>query len=363
MLFYFGKHIESERVGQRVVRLECTKCGCEFFYNLTRIGKGSGTAPYGLGVSRATRMAQKRSQRDLDRRLQAEAELVPCPKCNWIPDELVDGFRRGRYRHYGIVAFCVGFVGTLASLMVAGLLSLGGPPDRMLVPYFLIGGPTLFIVPAVGIILLRKWLRSRIDPNRDYPFAPQLPPGSPPALVRQETSGELVPAKAFPSHEGVAVDWFDFQIGRHQFPPVCCGCLGAAAAGQGFKRTVTQTIQLDIPRCTDCAHDALRRSRRIWWTTTASGFVLGSAVLLCLNLESAEFWIFLFFALVISLVLATFAAWTATAPVKLVSGGDRSRGVIRLRFRNAGYARVLSEHIAEPSAALPRDSLSKRLAL
>jgi hypothetical protein len=119
MLFYFNKQIHSEHVGQRVVGVVCTNCGCEYYYELARLGLGSGTAHYGIGVGAATRSAQENSRRDLAQRLVGEAELVPCPKCYWINDDLIQGYRRARYRRLGTFALGVGFFGTVISLICA----------------------------------------------------------------------------------------------------------------------------------------------------------------------------------------------------------------------------------------------------
>src|SRR5271168_4267520 len=108
---YHAKVINAERVGGRIVRVACTRCGCEYFYKFTRIGIGSTQAPYGLGVDRATRKANQKAQKDLDRRLASEAELVPCPKCHWINDDLVVGCRRGSYRKWGDTAALIAAAG------------------------------------------------------------------------------------------------------------------------------------------------------------------------------------------------------------------------------------------------------------
>src|SRR5438105_396547 len=105
MLFYYGKTFEASRAGGRVVGVICDHCGCRYYYELTRIGTGANTASYGIGTSRASRKAHEQSERDLQRRLALEAELVPCPQCNWINGELVKGYRLGRYRGVGKFAF------------------------------------------------------------------------------------------------------------------------------------------------------------------------------------------------------------------------------------------------------------------
>jgi hypothetical protein len=305
---------------------------------LTRIGKGSGTAPYGIGAARAARTAQKQAQQDLERRLACEAELVPCPKCNWLSDELVEGFRRGRYRSFVAAAAIVGICGTLFSLVIVWFLSIGPAPDRGAVRYVLIGGPLISISMSVGIVLLRLWLRSRIQPNCDFPFAPKVPPGTPPALVKDER-GTLVRAVLQQPATAVAGDSCDFQIGRHQLPLVCCGCLRPTTTEYGY-----QTPTLIVPRCRDCARVSNWAFWCIFGIVAACGSILGCASLVPLKLESAEYWIFSFCSLAVSLCFAAFIAWKATTPVT-ISGGDGSRGVVRLRFRSSEYGQIVAQHL------------------
>lgn len=355
MLFYFEKQIETVNIGGRVVGVACNKCGCEYFFELTRIGTGIGTAHYGIGTASATRSAREQSQHDLRQRLALEAELVPCPKCNWINDELVQGYRLGRYRRLGMLALGVGFFGTVGSLICAWFISIGPAIDRVALPYFLFYGPLLFVSFAIGMILLRSWMRSRIEPNRNFPLAPKLPRGSPPALLADESSGQLRPAAADESRGTVPIDWHDFQIGRHSFPPLCCGCLQIAAMEFAYKQPVSTAIDLEVPRCADCANNSKRAFRRIWWTVAAIGSLVGTGVIMPLNLESFEFWIIIVAYLLILIGLASFVASTATSPVKITIG-DESRGVLRLRFRNAEYGQLVARHLTDrtmPSAGVP----------
>ena len=200
------------------------------------------------------------------------------------------------------------------------------------------------------MILLRGWMRRRIQPNRDFPLVPKLPPGSPPALLRDESSGELAPAK--PDHPRVCFtnDWHDFQIGRHRLPLLCCDCLQSPSRDNAYKRPVSATIQLEIPRCED-SRIAKRRFRRVWWITVVFGLLTAGAVVALLRLEAIELWIIVGVSLLISFALAAFVASKVTAPVK-VARGDASRGVIRLRFSNADYGRVVAEHIGDSNDAI-----------
>ena len=129
MVFYYGKRFNSAFVGVRLVEVVCDKCGCEYQYKLARVGSGTAGAPYGIGSARAALSADKQARDNLNRRLAEEAELVPCPKCQWINDELVLAYRQGRYRGWTMLAGGLGLVGTLISMIGAWFVSIGPAAD------------------------------------------------------------------------------------------------------------------------------------------------------------------------------------------------------------------------------------------
>jgi hypothetical protein len=337
---YHAKVINAERVGGRLVRVACTRCGCEYFYKFTRIGVGKSEAPYGIGVDRATRKANEKAQRDLDRRLAAEAELVPCPKCNWINEELIAGFRRGSYYKLGYAARLIAVIGVVIGVVTEAILAILEP--RLLV-YFLVVPASVFLLSG-GVLVLQSWLRGRIRPNEHHPLPPKVPPGSPPALVKDEGSGQLVLAKPPQPSVDASQDWCDFQIGRHSWPLLCCGCLQPTTLDLGHRMNVTKTLRLTIPRCADCAHSAQQRYRRLLWNAVTVGVLATAAVVLPFNLDWLEFGLVSGGLLIVSLVVSVVVARKMAAPAK-IAGGDRSRGVVRLRFRNADYARAVAAQL------------------
>ena len=337
---YHAKQINAERVGARIVRVLCAKCGCEYFYKFTRIGSGSAQAPYGLGVDRATRKANQKAQKDLERRLALEAELVPCPRCNWINDELVAGFRRGSYRKLGEIAGLIAAVGGLIGLVLGSAFAVAAPGD---LAYILIV-PAGALLVAGGMWLSRNWLRSRIRPNQEHPLPPKLPVGSPPALIKDPQSGQLVPAKQGPPPLDGSQNWCDFQIGRHTWPLLCCDCLRPTTLDRGHRMKVSTTLRLTIPRCSDCEDSTQRRYRRLCWNGIIAGIIATAVIVLPLNLDWLEFSLISVGLVVVSIVISILVARWMTAPAK-IAGGDRSRGVVRLRFRNADYARAVAERL------------------
>lgn len=346
MLFYFEKQIDSAQAGRRVVPVECDNCGCQYFFFLARIGWGSANAPFGIGTSYATRTAEERSQHDLQERLAAEAELVPCPKCHWINAELVQGYRLGRYRHAGWIAAGVAAFGSIGSFVGAWFISIGPAADRGALPYFLFGGPALSVSLALLILLLRNWLRSRIQPNRNFPLAPKLPRGAPPALIRNPATGELQAAHRQTSQFSTGDDWQAFQIGRHELPPICSHCLTDATTEHAYPIPIAAAIELKVPRCAECACAARRAYRQIWCTTATIAALFGSGVSVAFQLESVEFWLLMGTLVLVSMAFAAYLASKMTAPAE-IGDVDLTRGIVMLRFRNIEYRSAINRHLQD----------------
>ncbi len=337
---YHAKTINAERVGARLVRVVCARCGCEYFYKFTRIGSGSSQAPYGLGVGRATAKANAKAQKDLQRRMASEAELVPCPQCNWINEELVAGFRRGSYRKLGESAAALGVVGAGLGVILGIVFASAGPQG---IGWILLIPAGLLLLSG-GLLLMRSWLRGRIQPNEYLPEPPKLPVGSPPALIKDPESGQLVPAKRETHPIEASQDWCDFQIGRHSWPLLCCDCAQPGTLECGHPLKVGTTLRLTIPRCSDCKASAERHYRRLRWNGVIASVLITAAIVLPLNLDWPAFTLVSIALLSVSIVISMVVARGMTAPAK-VAGGDKSRGVVRLRFRNADYARTVTERL------------------
>jgi hypothetical protein len=339
MLFYFGMRYYATKVGGQDIRVVCDKCGCEYFYELTRAGSGSEVAPYLLGTGHAKRTAVAQSERELQQRLASEAELVSCPACNWINDRLVEGYRLGRFRGFKTAAVWVGVIGTSISLICAWFISIGPPKDAWLVPYFLMGGPALSLVIAAGLILLRNWLRSRIRPNRDFPRMPKVPLATPPALFMEKSSEQLKIAKPDQLLVAATGGWQDFQLERHQFPPTCCNCLRPASREHALIIPVTDSTNLEIPQCAACA---VRPGR-------VRGFLIFASICLFIgDMTYSLMWYDAGYSCLITcgLLVTLFVAVAVITsfvrePVDAIVV-DRSRGVVRLRFRNAAYRSLVT---------------------
>lgn len=343
MLIYFGTHYTAERVGGRVVGLRCDKCGCEYYYQLVRVGSGAGVAPFDLGMASAERAASDESQQDLQNQLAGEAELVPCPQCHWINEELVQGYRNGMHKGYLSGFAFAGFIGVFLSLF-CGFLLVSPSRDAWLMWLLCVGGPIFFALLPVGWVCVDKWLRSQLQPNRYYPAPPVVPPGTPPALVLDPGTGTLQLAR-LGSGPVVGDDWQDIQLGRHTLPQRCCHCLQYATSEKAYRIPVQELLALPIPRCTDCARTSQRKGLGIW---AVSALIAALFVYTAISIAQLE-------SLALSLTIVGIFLAFMILPIVLirmlrpfkVSKAHVSRGVLRIRFSNPEYGRVVAEYLRQ----------------
>jgi hypothetical protein len=348
MVLYYSRRFEAASIGARLVTVSCDKCGTEYFYKLARVGSGSASAPYAIGSAGASQESKKQAREDLDRRLADEAELVPCPKCHWINEDLVSGYRRGRYRGWGRFAAGLGIFGIAVSLVAAWFLSNGPAADRSALPYVLVGGPAASVSLSALLLLLRSWLSRRIRPNANHPFPPKLPGGCPPPLIKDPATGELVAAPPPPGQDTPADDWVDFQVGRDALPVACSGCLSLPSPPSAYRRPLFPAVELVVPRCAPCE----RRRKRTMWKVALIIFgatmAVMLAVLFALKPDEIVFWLCVAgLGSVVALVGISIGD-RLTSPVR-VEFVDKSRGIIRLRFRNDDYRKLFESNVGGPA--------------
>ncbi len=336
MIPYFSSRFEASQAGSRLASVECEQCKCQYFYELTCIGTGTATAPYGLGGTSDETSSQLQAAAELQERLTWEAELVACPQCHWINNELVEGYRQGRYRWAAPLAAGIAFFGTVAALISAAYLWFGPAVDLGALPYVLIGGPGISVAIGVAIVLVRNFLRSRIRPNRNFPAPPKVSPGVPPALLLDEATQTLKPVDQDVASNLGECEWHDFQIGRHQLPQCCCQCMNEASEEHVWKRPVTVAVELELPRCGECRGKSRSEYLRAWVVGVAVSLGIGIGALLMSGLEDDFFWILAVCHVLVSLGIAAFYASARSAPARLRIV-DHSRGILQLRFRNAAY--------------------------
>ena len=354
---YVGKELTATAAGRKLEAVSCERCGTKYHYELTRLGVGKASAPYYLGQASAERRSASSAERDLDRRLAGEAEMVPCPKCNWVNADLVDRYRRRLYRGAPLLIgllIGVGFAGSL--LLGVGLAESFGYDSRL--PGLVTAGwLALFLSSPVWVLLLRGVLRRRAaDPNASFPAPPRLPPGTPPALIQPRNAhtgkARLVPVlreePAAQTGGGDAGEWAVYRPGQVRFPNLCCVCLKPGRTTWAAPFKVNDDSDFDAPLCHGCDSDLRRR----WWTLAPLAVAGAAAIAMSL-------WL-LAYALIpamdspgrwgLSAIVMLFASLFGVAIVpsmlcrpyrlKVV---DSDRGIVSFRAKNAGYTRLLIE--------------------
>lgn len=340
MVLYFGLSVTASSAGGTIAKVSCDKCQSEYYYELTRVGTSTGHSPYGIAISSLEETARERSKDELVSRLQSEAELVPCPNCGWINDELVTGFRRGRYRGFGLAALLTMIVGTVVSFVASWFVYLGPQVDRWSLPYLLVGGPLLSICLGIMMLALQHGLRLFIRPNANYPLPPSLPVGTPSALVLNTAKDKLVPVALRSESQSSFSEWHEFQLGRDALPEVCCECLSEKTTATAYE-WVHSGLALRFLHCSACH----RFSRIKYLTVYLAAIVTLSAVayvsLKLFRFEAEMFWICFVVAVLIAFAIAAWIATLVTVPASF-SVADSSRGVIKLRFRNPEFAKLFT---------------------
>ncbi|MSU77994.1 MAG: hypothetical protein EXS16_07850 [Gemmataceae bacterium] len=241
----------------------------------------------------------------------------------------------------------VSTIGAAIALLCVWVFSNGDPRDQHLVPYFLYGGPALVTAFATGMLLLRTLLRQRIQPNHRFPQPPKLPAGTPPALFGDSTRGEFWPAI---SDRPPVSEWQEFQIGRNLFPLVCCGCLRTATTEHALTIPIDHGIDLEIPQCAECAKKPLATDKLGWLIFAAIVLLIGGMTLTFFLADSGLSCVINFGLLALFLVSVVIIAMIMKKPGPVdATVVDVSRGVVRIRFHNAEYGRLVAEHAKETS--------------
>src|SRR5262245_32270854 len=111
MFVYVSKVFTASATGRRLKEVTCEKCGKHFYYELSRVGVGSSSAPYLIGQGLAQRSSENRATRNLEKRLLKDEETVPCPACQWINESAIRSYRKTRQGGWTVLAAVVAVLG------------------------------------------------------------------------------------------------------------------------------------------------------------------------------------------------------------------------------------------------------------
>ncbi|MDB5292003.1 MAG: hypothetical protein JWL69_3244 [Phycisphaerales bacterium] len=359
MAAFVGKVITASLAGRRIEPVTCEKCGMGFYYELTRVGVGKGSAPYFIGQKSASNRAAVAAEQELARRLDGEAELVPCPKCHWVNHDLIERYRRRQYLGAPLLIVIVMVAGfTAAPLIAVGLTEALGYNSR--VPrYALVAVAAVCLLSPAWVLLIRRQLRLRIDPNTTYPLRPRVPAGTPPALVEQRdprTGKTCMIAVA--SQDDAQTDqfqWATFRPGQVRLPRLCCVCLDPGSTTYSPPLPVNESSDIAVPLCDRCS---VRLQRR-WWLTVfiiaGMSMVLGGFASTAVHgIDAMGRWIAFtvigFFGTVVGGVVI---AGRVCRPYRMAVV-DRDRGIVKFAAANPVYTAMLVGQIRRSDGVAAR---------
>lgn len=133
-----------------IKHVQCEKCGAEFEYEMVREVE---KAPHGFALTqaRAEARARKEAEREARERLASESDLVRCPKCGCINEQMRQGYELTRAREKKKLWLIVAT--TAAGVIVVSLALLG--MKEFNIHLLVVGGMCLIACAAS----LRKALR------------------------------------------------------------------------------------------------------------------------------------------------------------------------------------------------------------
>ena len=164
----------TTRAGGVSRNVRCEKCGQWYHYDLVREAFGAARAGGPVSaVQRAEAVAEARVIRALD----VGGEVVPCPACGWVQAEMVREQQRRVAPTLGKLASILAAAGVIGWLFLVFPQWFMAPSDE---PMAIRWGPantvlTVCVGWAVAVLALRSFLRSRVNPNANYPRPTPVP--------------------------------------------------------------------------------------------------------------------------------------------------------------------------------------------
>jgi hypothetical protein len=165
-VFFWRKHAATASA-KAVRAVSCEECGTDYAYEMERAAVGHGLSIYALDEEGAARRAREEARTEVQRRLEGEIDVVPCPTCGRIQSHMVPLARR----HYLRWVDTAGWVVLLLAFAMACMnvaMGSGAPPRRLLLAW-----PWIAALIAVGpvLIVLRLARAAAQDPNSTDPAA------------------------------------------------------------------------------------------------------------------------------------------------------------------------------------------------
>ncbi len=153
-----GTKYTSTVTGSDIKTVECENCKQTFVYEVICTADGQQTDFLWMDKSGATDRAESAAEQSLNEQLNQAIEVVPCPTCGWIQQEMCWLIFRRRHR----LIFVVGLLIAIALLVWA--ISIIDKPNSISTQLLTVSG----IIGAISVFLGYPLARL-FDPNKNHP--------------------------------------------------------------------------------------------------------------------------------------------------------------------------------------------------
>lgn len=162
--------------GSEVRNVKCERCHAEFAYILSREGTGSDSSVLFLDSQAAEAAALKRATESLAVELKNAVDAVPCPKCGWYQQQMVESLREewgSPFMYVGAICAATGIFGWITGFVISLAVLWSWVWGRQVTfpktPVAVcVGGGLALIAVAYLLVKIRRMLAAGIDPNRDH---------------------------------------------------------------------------------------------------------------------------------------------------------------------------------------------------
>ena len=350
MFAHFGKTLTATARGHGFKSVVCEKCATEFQYEISRVCAGYGYALGSLHEDGALQRAEKSARTKLARRLENDVELVPCPSCKWVNLAVITRYQESKYREWTWGARAIFFLGLLVGFVLfVNFEAIFKRPASPLAAELLLE-LLVTVILTLLVFIVQRWLRQRINPNRLVNGKPDIPFGTPPALIKQDSPDggppTLVAVPSELSNLQTEARWVTVRADGLSLEPFCCQCLAPPTVKYRLPVPFND-VGLPVPLCRAC----LRRLRIQWCVWNLCMLPIAALIgwgLACLPVGLDDFGrIFLAVILGGLVSLKGFVIverWLRPYRHRLV---DRDRAIYRIRFKNPAYTALLIRRIGE----------------
>lgn len=257
IIIYAAKHFTARVAGSVIKRIKCENCETEYFYQLVRAAQGKRTAHYFIGQKDAQQGAAAAAHESLQKRLNSDSELVPCPTCDHIQERDIAEFNKPRLANFlGPIATTY-FIGLLVGVVVLVLyVSQSNRVQSQFRPWLIAFG-AFFLLSPTWVVVYRYCLKKAYGSRRSGSTVRQLPPCTPLALLpyvdpaSQKAILKPVPRRAEQRETKANPIYFDAR--GLSLAPYCCRCLKPVSdPAETFPRRKSFEVGLCVPFCRRC---------------------------------------------------------------------------------------------------------------